>query len=252
MKPITKYLICAAVAVSIAVIAVVIFIGSSAAVTAFDKTQKNSYGYSMTVDYAFGDSRNAYVVFSSPAVPPADFEGALIESDAFAHNNRPYTCYLGKDSRNDSYVYIECISSADDGVNNSRITFSAKAKYPDPDIDHALMSWKFKLKLNYSYNPLIINPKSETGQIDRIVVYPNAIVLTPTSTECKESINDIRLITKSGETILPYADNINVEDFEYDCNEIFCLFDEGIDMSGIAFISVNDEKIIFQEKKMFA
>lgn len=250
MKPITKYLICAAVAVSIAVIAVVIFIGSSAAVTAFDKTQKNPYGYSMTVDYAFGDSRNAYVVFSSPAVPPADFEGALIESDAFAHNNRPYTCYLGKDSRNDSYVYIECISSADDGVNNSRITFSATAKYPD--LDHVRMSWKFKLKLNYSYNPLIINPKSETGQIDRIVVYPNAIVLTPTSTECKESINDIRLITKSGETILPYADNINVEDFEYDCNEIFCLFDEGIDMSGIAFISVNDEKIIFQEKKMSA
>ena len=104
MKPITKYLICAAVAVSIAVIAVVIFIGSSAAVTAFDKTQKNSYGYSMTVDYAFGDSRTASVVFSSPAVPPADFEGALIESVAFAHNNRPYTCYLGKDSRNDSYV----------------------------------------------------------------------------------------------------------------------------------------------------
>ena len=87
MKPIIKYLICAAVAVSIAVIAVVIFIGSSAAVTAFDKTQKNPYGYSMTVYYAFGDSRNAYVVFSSPAVPPADFEGALIESDAFAHNN---------------------------------------------------------------------------------------------------------------------------------------------------------------------
>lgn len=68
----------------------------------------------------------------------------------------------------------------------------------------------------------------------------------------QKNINDIRLTTKSGETILPYADNINVEDFEYDCNEIFCLFDEGIDMSGIAFISVNDEKIIFQEKKMSA
>lgn len=78
MKPIIKYLICAAVAVSIAVIAVVIFIGSSAAVTAFDKTQKNSYGYSMTVDYAFGDSRNAYVVFSSPAVPPAGLKVHLL------------------------------------------------------------------------------------------------------------------------------------------------------------------------------
>lgn len=187
MKPIIKYLICAAAAVLIAVIAVVIFIGSSAAVTAFDKTQKNSYGYSMTVDYAFGDSRNAYVVFSSPAVPPEDFEGALIESDAFAHNNnRPYTCYLGKDSRNDSYVYIECISSTDDGVNNSRITFSTREKYPG--IDHILMSWNFKLKLNYSYNPLIINPKSETGQIDRIVVYPNAIVLTRHQRNAKKAL----------------------------------------------------------------